>query len=218
MNAITQSTSDLLCFSNAASNQIPIRSQSLPELPMVLRERAKRELGETPEVQRATVTELRRAINAECNNLKDVRTDDNYLIKFLRPKKYSVSKTLNLFKNYHRIRQSNPDIFNDLRPETLRYVWESGFVGGLLDRDKEGRRVMLVFPRHWQPQEVGLKDALRSLICQLEYLVDNAETQITGVTMIVDFSKFTFEQARSLRPSYIQLLVNLVQVSNCSHD
>jgi len=105
-------------------------------------------------------------------------------------------------------------MFEDLHPGTVRHVWESGCMGCLSERDREGRNVLLAFPQYWNPQEVSLRDALRSFILQLEYLIESEETQINGVVLIVDFSRFTFEQMRSLRPTYVQLLVNLVQVSS----
>jgi hypothetical protein len=186
------------------------RALSSPELSYSLRQKAKAELNETLEVQQEAVTELRRAISTQCPSLEG-RTDASYLVRFLRPKKYIVPKALNLYKNYHKIRSAHPEIFEDLHPEHVQHVWKSCFVGGLPSRDREGRRVMVVSPQHWKPQDVSLKDALRSLVCQLEYLVSDEETQINGIVLIADFSKFTFEQAKSLRPTYIQLFINLVQ-------
>lgn len=191
----------------------PCRAYSCP---VELRDKALRELKETPELQRECVTELRRALTTECSSLREeARMDDPFLIRFLRPKKYVVAKALNLYKNYYKLRESRADVFEDLHPGSVRHVWESGFMGCLSDRDREGRNVLLAFSQHWNPQEVSLRDALRSFILQLEFLIESEETQINGVSLIVDFSKFTFEQIRSLHPSYVQLLVNLVQVSTC---
>ena len=198
-------------FIHRDSEGAPCRAYSCP---VELRDKALRELKETPESQRECVTELRRALTTECSSLREeARMDDAFLIRFLRPKKYVVAKALNLYKNYHKLRESRAEVFEDLHPGSVRHVWESGFVGCLSDRDREGRNVLLAFPQHWNPQEVSLCDALRSFILQLEFLIESEETQINGVALIVDFSKCTFEQMRSLHPSYVQLLVNVVQVS-----
>ena len=188
-----------------------LRSFSSPELSYSLREKARKELNETPEVQVEALTDLRRRILSQCPT-SEARTDSAYLIRFLRPKKYVVSKALTLYKNYHKIRRTHPEVFEELEPKHVQHVWKSCFVGGLPSKDREGRRIMVVSPQYWRPHEVSLKDALRSLICQLEYIIDDEETQINGIVLIADFSKFTFEQARSLRPTYIQLFVNLIQV------
>ena len=198
-------------FIHRDSEEAPCRAYSCP---VELRDKALRELKETPELQSESVTELRRVVAAECSSLGDeARTDDAFLIRFLRPKKYVVPKALSLYKNYHKLRETHAELFVDLHPDSVRHVWESGCMGCLSDRDMEGRNILLAFPQHWNPQEVTLRDALRSFILQLEYLIESEETQINGVALIVDFSKFSFEQLRALRPTYVQLLVSLVQVS-----
>lgn len=188
----------------------PCRAYSCP---VELRDKAMRELKETPDVQRKCVTELRRALTDECSSLgEEARMDDAFLIRFLRPKKYVVSKAVTLYKNYYKLRKTH-EVFEDLHPGSVRHVWESGCMGCLSERDREGRSVVLAFSQHWNPQEVSMRDAFRSFILLLECLIESEEAQINGVSLIVDFSHFTFEQMRSLRPTYVQLLVNLVQVS-----
>ena len=197
-------------FIHRDSEGAPCRAYSCPA---ELRDKATRELKETPETQQECVIELRQALTIERSSLgEEARIDDAFLIRFLRPKKYAVAKALNLYKNYYKLRNTH-ELFEDLHPGSVRHVWESGCMGCLSERDREGRNVLLAFPQYWNPQEVSLRDALRSFILQLEYLIESEETQINGVVLIVDFSRFTFEQMRSLRPTYVQLLVNLVQVS-----
>lgn len=54
-------------------------------------DRAYRELGETPEVVAASLKQMRRFIYAE-RDREFTRTDDAFLLRFLRAKKFDVDK------------------------------------------------------------------------------------------------------------------------------
>lgn len=55
-------------------------------------ERAHRELGECPDVVAVSLQRLRRLLYAEREKQEFTRTDDAFLMRFLRAKKYDVEK------------------------------------------------------------------------------------------------------------------------------
>lgn len=176
-----------------------------PELAAI----AARELNETPATRRQSLIELKRRLSKDDGTLED----DTILLRFLRCKKFDVQRAMSVYNGYHSYRRDNPDLFKDLSVSSVNHIWESGALGGLKDRDKKGRAVMVAFPGRWNPEEHSLEDMLRAMIIQLEFYIQNIETQINGIVLIADFTDFSLYQARCIRPWYIQMISALVQVS-----
>lgn len=171
---------------------------------------AARELNETPTTRRQSLTELKRRLNKD----KEVLEDDTILLRFLRCKKFDVQRAISVYDGYHSYRRDNPCLFKDLSISSVNHIWESGVLGGLKDRDKKGRAIMVAFPGRWNPEEHSLEDMLRAMIIQLEHYIQSIETQINGIVLIADFTDFSLYQARCIRPWYIQMMSALVQVSS----
>ena len=179
-----------------------------PELAVL----AAKELNESPQRRSQALTELRARLR-ERRDEGDGAQSDSFLLRFLRCKKFDVDRSLCVYERYHTFRQENPGMFAGLSANGVRHIWEAGLLGGLQERDRQGRAVMVAFPGRWDPEQHSLEDVLRALILQLEYLIQSNETQVTGIVLIVDFTDFSFYLARSVRPWYFQLMTALVQVS-----
>ena len=176
---------------------------------------ARRELNETSSVRVEGVKEMRKKIQESRTNSEEEeseRTDDGFLLRFLRCKKYDIGRSYSVYQSYHKFRRNSADIFEGMDALAVSHVWHSGVMGVLPERDRKGRGVMVGFPGRWVPSEHSLEDVLRALIMQLEYLIDSDETQITGIVLIADFSGFSLHQATSLKPWYFQTMTALVQV------
>lgn len=170
---------------------------------------ALRELNETPATRKEGLRELRKKIAGTDDNSV---VEDAFLLRFLRCKKFDVSRSFNVYQRYHRFRGENPDIFEDLNPRSVRQIWDDAVIGALPSRDKKGRSVMVGFAGRWKPSEHSQEDALRAMILTLEHLIESEETQVHGIVLIADFKDFSLHQARCLRPWYFQLMGSLVQV------
>ena len=75
-----------------------------------------------------------------------VRTDDAFLLRFLRAKKFDYDRAFNLLMTHYKMKQNNPELFTNLRPSAVKHVLEAGVTGVLPHRDKDGRRVMVFRP------------------------------------------------------------------------
>ena len=176
-----------------------------PELAMV----AANELGETPSVRLQAIAEFRRRLN----EIDEHTTDDRTALRFLRCKKFDVSRALTVYEGYRTFRRKHAELFTEMSSESVKEIWRAGVIGAVPCRDKKGRAVMISFPGRWEPAKHSLEDAMRAMIQQLEHLIQSEETQINGIVLIADFSNFSLYQARSIRPWYLQYLAGLVQVS-----
>lgn len=177
-----------------------------PDLAIV----ASAELNETPANRRQCLVEMKERLQEI--NCEDSLLDEEFLVRFLRCKKFDVARAISVFEGYHAFRRDNPCIFTDLSPSNVRHIWDSGVIGALPHRDRKGRAVMVAFPGRWDPENHSLEDMMKAMVLQLEYLISTVETQINGIVLIADFTGFTFHQARSIRPWYFQVLSSLVQV------
>ncbi len=186
-------------------------------LPPELAATALRELGESPAARRDSLRELRQRIFEPDSSTTDTvdaseRLDDAFLLRFLRCKKFDVHKSQKVYEGYAAFRQTNGELVDDVRPQAVQHVWESGVLGGLRSRDRRGRSVIISFAGRWRPDEQSEEEVLRAFVLQLEHLIESDETQVNGIVLIADFAEFSFYQTRCLKPWYFHLMISLVQV------
>ncbi|XP_013395981.1 alpha-tocopherol transfer protein-like, partial [Lingula anatina] len=114
-----------------------------------LQDKAKNELNEDPEWRSKDVAALRDMVN-KYTGLK-CRTDDAFLLRFLRARKFDHQRAFDLLLNYFKKRKENPDIFENFTPLNLKHMFEAG-VSNVLDcKDKLGRRIVLLRMGRWDP-------------------------------------------------------------------
>lgn len=190
------------------SSLLPYCSLS-PELAAV----AARELNETPAIRRTAMAEIKQQLTSEGGEKEQSSTNEGLLLKCLRCKKFDVQRAVSVYQGYRSFRDNYPDIFTNLTCSSVRHVWDSGLLGALETRDRHGRAVMISFPGQWDPETQQLEDILKSMVLQLEYLIESPETQVNGIVLIADFKDFTLYQARCIRPWFFQMMSSLVQVS-----
>jgi hypothetical protein len=59
---------------------------------------------------------------------------------------------------------------------------------------------------------VSIEDIFRTNMLALEHIVQEPETQIAGLTVIVDMNGFGFQHAKFLSPYYARRTVEVIQV------
>jgi len=74
------------------------------------------------------------------------RTDDAFLLRFLRARKFDYDRAYNLLVNYYTIRANNTDIFDHITPSSVERIYDCGVAALLPHRDRDGRRIMYVRP------------------------------------------------------------------------
>jgi len=72
------------------------------------------------------------------------RTDDAFLLQFLRARKFDYDRAYNLLLNYYTIRASNADVLGHITPSYVERIYDAGVAIALPHRDREGRRIMYV--------------------------------------------------------------------------
>ncbi|KAM7313833.1 alpha-tocopherol transfer protein-like [Ixodes scapularis] len=161
-------------------------------LPPDLRRIAEEELGETDTAREKAVAHLRELLAAEEPELRP-RTDENFLLRFIRVRKYDVEAALNTIKNYYRNRAACPSIYDDFLPSKVSPVARSLFMV-LPERDVHGRLVLLAKAGSWMPSTLPYREFQQTTLMCFEHMADDPSAQTAGIVFLVDYQDFTPEK------------------------
>ncbi|TNN05700.1 Alpha-tocopherol transfer protein-like isoform 2 [Schistosoma japonicum] len=176
-------------------------------------EKAFLELNENPQQRQSAIAELRSRIQLQ--SLQGCIADE-FLLRFLRAKKFNCDNALRLYINYYILRIRYPDIFNDLRPSLVEHVFRSGVVCRLPQPDSEGRALIYFKPGLWNPSEWSANDIFRANVLVIEeLLLCWPAVQVHGVIILVDLSGFYWKHAINLMsPWFLRCAVHFLQGSS----
>ncbi|XP_043527062.1 alpha-tocopherol transfer protein-like isoform X1 [Frieseomelitta varia] len=173
---------------------------------------ARKELRETPELQKEAIARLRELLKGE-TNLKwpDI---DTWLIRFLRPCKYYPESAFNLVKNYYSFKVKHADIYNDLRPSREKNIFEQNILVVLPLRDQYGRRMLVIeIGKRWKHNKCSLDEIFKGCVFFLEAAILEPATQIAGVVVIFDMDGLTLQQAWQFTPAIAKRIIDWLQDS-----
>ena len=181
----------------------------------------------TPETLHKACTELHekadnrqtsiQAVRDLCITRPDIhfpRTDDDFIIRFLRAKKFDTNEAFKVLARYYEIRQQKPTLFGSLTAEdnNIRQALLGGFPGVLESLDPFGRKVLLFFVANWEEWLFSYMHILRALLLSLEYMLEDENNQVNGFVVIIDWSGVNFKQASHITPALAKLTIDLFQV------
>ncbi|XP_002734110.1 alpha-tocopherol transfer protein-like [Saccoglossus kowalevskii] len=174
-----------------------------------LQEKAKKELHETPEGREQGL----KALREKTHTRPDIkfRTDDAFLLRFLRARKFDVNRAFKNLVAYYEIRHEYPEVFDNLEVDKLKYIWEEGLDGMFPGKDSEGRRVGVFRPGKLDVDKYSVKDMARASVLTIEKMLEDEESQITGVVMIGDFADYTAKHALHNGPSFAKLMMSITE-------
>lgn len=173
-----------------------------------LLKKAERELMEKPSWRDRDIQALRDMISDPdlvC------RTDDAFLLRFLRARKFDYNRAFSLLQNYYMLRVKHANLFKDFTPSALRYVHCHNLQGFLPYRDSEGRAVFLFRGGMWDPSKCSADEVFRANVICMEKQIEDPLTQINGIVAILDMKYLGFHHIRHFSPNHAFKIVSLVQ-------
>ncbi|XP_013200796.1 clavesin-2 isoform X2 [Amyelois transitella] len=191
------------CFLDIAYEAEVLNTKEDPELLAI----AEKECNENPATRGAVIEELRQMLyeRGECVPL---RTDDAYLLRFLRARGFIVPRAHRLMVRYYEFREQYPYLYKDVD------IWElikvkDAYEGTLYDRPDVGRLSILRFGS-WDPNEFPVEDLVRAGMAMTEIGLRQPKLQIFGGTVIVDLEGITLRHVATLTPTVAYQIVSLL--------
>ncbi|KAM4719079.1 clavesin-1-like [Anableps anableps] len=185
-----------------------------PGLSSETTEKARLELNENPDTLHQDIQQVRDMIVTR-PDIGFLRTDDEFILRFLRARKFDHAETFRLLAQYFQFRQQNLDMFQSFKVDdpSIKRALMDGFPGVLETPDQHGRKILILFASNWDQSRNSFIDILRAILLSLEVLIENPELQINGFTLIIDWSNFSFKQASKLTPNILKLAIEGLQDS-----
>ncbi|XP_049515566.1 alpha-tocopherol transfer protein-like, partial [Dermacentor silvarum] len=173
---------------------------------------ARLELGETPEVKRNSLTQLRQLLE-EDDELR-VPPDDDFLLMFLRTRKYKVHDALETIRRYFRARKNMPEYFEELTTSSSLYrtvFREHKLITYANERDPQGRVTSVTKYGAWSSNICSIAELLRCGLWAMECHLLDEETQIRGFVAMVDLKGFGAQHLTQLTPWFLGRVLSITQ-------
>lgn len=177
-----------------------------------LLEWAKENINEDPDTKDLLISELKDMIyeKGECT---PSRTDDEFLLRFLRARHFIVNKAHRLYANYHNFVEDVPDYFTNVDLHTLSKIKKTNIFNCPLNRDQHGRRMIIFKIGEWVPSELSPEQVVQCVIFIIQIGILEPQTQIKGVVVIFDLSGLSLDMAWYMTPTLAKHLVNITVTS-----
>ncbi|CAK9799176.1 Retinaldehyde-binding protein 1 [Anthophora quadrimaculata] len=174
---------------------------------------ALKELRETEENVREGLAALKKYL--EEDKTLYFKTDDDFLLIFLRPCKYYAKSAYELIKRVADFKEKNASLIDNLMPEDEKpAILSTRMVNVLKNRDHKGRRVLLLnIGKTWDPSKITTDQMLRVLYLIHDLAILEPETQIFGAVVIMDFDGLAMKQVMGFTPSFSMKLLGFIQES-----
>lgn len=197
------------------------RSQSVP-LERGLTSDENSRVAATDDEKRTAIAALRR--RAASDALPDWRPavlaeTDKSLLRFLYARKWDTGQASALLLAYRRHIAAHGTVLYGLRddktPEDVLEALRCSLPGVLEERDRKGRRVLVIFASNFDPPRHNLSGVYRALWHSLERLTnlcsDYLQNLANGFVLVIDWSDLPVRAAGQLSPRLLRDIVEGLQ-------
>lgn len=185
----------------------------LQDLSPEFQEIAKKELRETPEVVKESVTKLRELLQEETDLLVPF-DNDAWLIRFLRPCKFYPESARNLIKQYYSFKVKHADMYDGLVPSRETNIFKANILTVLPNRDQLGRRILVIeLGKKWDHGKVSLDEVFKGCVLFLELAMLEPQSQVAGAVVIFDMDGLSLAQTTKFTPSFAKRILDWLQDS-----
>nr|XP_039256803.1 alpha-tocopherol transfer protein-like [Styela clava] len=160
----------------------------------------------------AAIDKLRTRFEEEDNGLELIRSDDAFLLRFLRVRKFDQDRAYTMLFNYHKQRKEWRELFDLVDdPSKVDHLLRCGAVVPLYDRRaKDGTFITIGRPGLGFDDNTTMVHFIAVLVLTLEKLLENEEFQIYGLTIIEDMADFGLYLAMQM-PSLGSKFLHIIQ-------
>ncbi|XP_055600189.1 alpha-tocopherol transfer protein-like [Uranotaenia lowii] len=143
------------------------------------------------------------------------RTDDQFLVGFLRGCKFSLEKTKEKLDTYYTVKTALPEFFEDRDPCDQK-IQEYAQLGVNLPLPHtmgvDGPRIILVRMGAYDPSKRSIVDVMKVCYMITDLLVLNDDTSvIAGHMVLVDLRGITFSSLSQFSPTFIKKMTSVIE-------
>lgn len=145
------------------------------------------------------------------------RTDDQFLVAFLRGCKYSLEKAKQKLDLFYTIRTHVPELFANRDPldEKMHAIIRLG-IGLPMPLEHPGApRIMLIRPGKYDANKFNIQEVMRVATMMNDILlVEDDNLAVAGQIAIIDLQGVTLQHLIQMQPSFVKKLTMMMQDSN----
>ncbi|XP_055629533.1 retinaldehyde-binding protein 1-like [Toxorhynchites rutilus septentrionalis] len=156
---------------------------------------AAEQLREDDSIRSQSLAQMREFI-AKHPHIKKCRTDAQFLLRFLRSKKYSINSATEVLERFLIARKVHPQWFYplDIEDPELNAFADTGYLFPLPERDAKGRAMIFNETGKLDPTKFAAHHVTRMHMMVYESLMDQSDTQCAGVVHVYDLTGMTMAQ------------------------
>ncbi|XP_055609846.1 clavesin-1-like [Uranotaenia lowii] len=165
------------------------------ELSEMCRKIAAEELRETDEVRKQSLEQFRDWI-AKHPHIKKCRTDTQFLLRFLRSRKFIMNSAMENLERFLVAKALHPEWFSrlDIEDPELAALVDTGYLYPLPEKDAKGRRIIFNDTSRLDPTKFKASHVIRIHLLVNELLFDRPDVQTAGVILVYDLTGMTMSQ------------------------
>ncbi|CAL8139532.1 unnamed protein product [Orchesella dallaii] len=147
--------------------------------------------------EKEALSELKSLLK-EMKNLRCPTDDDEFLLRFIRVRKYNPEEALIGIRQYYTLRDNSPGLTEILFPSALKHVFDCNIVTVLKHSDCSGKRIMFWQSRNWDPVAIDLRFVLAATFLVIDEITSTEDVQLSGLIAIIDHGGLTFTKMRQM--------------------
>lgn len=174
---------------------------------------ARRELRENPDIVRESIQALKDLLKEE-TDLHAPYDNEAWLVRFLRPTKFYPESALQLIKNYYQFKIKHKTFYDGLVPSREKNVFDHDILTVLLSRDQGGRRILILqLGKKWKHNKCSLDEVFKGAVLFMEAAMIEPETQICGAQVMFDMDGLSLQQTWQFTPPFAKRILDWLQDS-----
>lgn len=159
---------------------------------------------ETPEIRTFGLSEIRKMMaeaKVKGEATRFPREDDQFLLAFLRARKYKVDKAFGVLKGFAEFwfDPKYRHIIEGTSAERCRAFHDVGAARLSDQRDLEGNCLGFIYGGRISAEAVNFEEQIRLGVYSLGYLLEHEDMQLRGVTYVETFEGFSLGAAMGMR-------------------
>ncbi|XP_060804610.1 alpha-tocopherol transfer protein-like [Amyelois transitella] len=170
---------------------------------------ARRNCHEYRDTRQKVIQELRSMIieRGECHPR---RMDDEYLLKFLRCRRFILALTHKLMVRYEDFQRRHASLYHCDLFDLVRV--RNVYAGVLPESPRSGRTILMRFGR-WDVDAVTADEVMRAALAMTEIATQQPKIQIMGASIVVDLEGLSLRQFRQFTPTIAHQTISLMGVN-----